>query len=421
MSRIKRPFVIICGSKTEWPSHDYILPAVIETLKGLPAEIIRFRNDDTLNKKNVNRIKQEASCLIILPPLGLGLRAIRQLRERHDIQVPCIFFETSHMCMGAIMFLRHRALLRTSDHFVAPSAAACELLRHAFSGHKNIHQIPYPILSREMRPLRKSERIQFRKSLGLGADDPFFIYAGRITRQKNVDAVLKAFSNVIKKYPRAKLFLIGSPQDEYSPQFGHQKGRDVERDLRLLIDNLKLSKNVLWTGRTNRSRLRKFLSSCTAQISLTTFYTEEFGYGIAEGLSCGAATIVSEWGGGRDFAAGGAIGVPVQHTSGIPVPHIAAAGSAFLKIIRERSLWSERAKKFAHSNLSQRAVLKKWQTVIEMTVSQPHTDTLIEWRRTHLRRFFALVANPASISTRIYSPNESYLKLISRVYAGESP
>ncbi len=68
-----------------------------------------------------------------------------------------------------------------------------------------------------------------------------FIYVGRLGQEKSIDVLIKAMGELVKKYPKAHLIIVGD-------------GPEKEK-LQNLREELKLTKNITFTGKIQHSKL----------------------------------------------------------------------------------------------------------------------------------------------------------------------
>lgn len=117
-------------------------------------------------------------------------------------------------------------------------------------------------------------------------DDNFILYAGRLTKFKGVDYLIKAYSKIPKTH---RLVIIGSGQDE---------GR-----LKMLVQLYKLNDNVDFIPWVNPERLREYFSKCS--VFVLPSLLETFGTVLLEAMSSGKPVIASNIIGPRDVISNG--------------------------------------------------------------------------------------------------------------------
>lgn len=108
-----------------------------------------------------------------------------------------------------------------------------------------------------------------RKKLGLKGK--IILFSGRMTKEKNIDVVIKAIPLVSKKVNASFLFVGGGPE----------------------LENLKLKsrgmKNVLFTGEIQHQRITDYINTCDVSVSASTF--ETFGLSLLESMACGKPVV----------------------------------------------------------------------------------------------------------------------------------
>lgn len=130
------------------------------------------------------------------------------------------------------------------------------------------------------------------------AREPIIASVARISREKNLDVLIRAFSLIIEKHPNWILRIIG-PVDDNS----------YFEELKTLVLSLDLKSRVLFIGGLEPREVRKELlrSSIFALLS----ERESFGIVRFEAIACGLPVVISEAGCGTSYVDSGAIVVPI--------------------------------------------------------------------------------------------------------------
>ena len=102
------------------------------------------------------------------------------------------------------------------------------------------------------------EKIEFDKNYnpvccwtGLISDKPFIIYYGYFHRRKGIEIIIQSFERIIKKFPELNLVIAGGTLQ-----------KDYEQKLKILIRELHIEKNVIFTGFVEEMDLGWLLSNC---------------------------------------------------------------------------------------------------------------------------------------------------------------
>jgi len=106
--------------------------------------------------------------------------------------------------------------------------------------------------------------------------EPIAVFVGRLVFYKNVETVIKAYKNVIRVIPNAKLIIIG---------VGPHKDN-------LIKDAEEIHDNIKFTGRISHDEKVKIIKKSCFMVFPS--YIEGFGIAIIEGFACGKPVLVSD-------------------------------------------------------------------------------------------------------------------------------
>ena len=127
--------------------------------------------------------------------------------------------------------------------------------------------------------------------------DPTLLFVGRLERIKGCHVLLQTLPEVIKEYPKLRLYIIGKgPMESY---------------LKNLASKLEVSKNVCFEGNVTRETLLSYYKS----VDLCTFpstYNEGFGITVLEAMAARRAVIASSTGGMKERIVSGVDGYLVN-------------------------------------------------------------------------------------------------------------
>lgn len=119
---------------------------------------------------------------------------------------------------------------------------------------------------------------QFRPMARTRPQAPTFLTLGRLAREKDVEAILRAFPLVLAALPAARLRIAGS-------------GPDAPR-LRNIVRELGLSANVEWLGFVPEDDLARTYAQADVFVSASRFETQ--GLTVLEAMACGAAVALAD-------------------------------------------------------------------------------------------------------------------------------
>jgi hypothetical protein len=143
------------------------------------------------------------------------------------------------------------------------------------------------------------------------------LYAGRITPEKNLHAVLRVFRVLLEAEPELVLVLAGRVIAVPFPLFGVSPVAFPET---LATITMKLgipAERVLYAGPVPRSELRELYNIADLTINLTLHHDENFGLAQVEAMACGSPVVGTMWGGLKDTIVDGRTG---HRVSTAPTP-----------------------------------------------------------------------------------------------------
>jgi glycosyltransferase involved in cell wall biosynthesis len=105
------------------------------------------------------------------------------------------------------------------------------------------------------------------------------VFFGRLSFEKNIEVVLQALKIVLEKHPNVRLLIIGSGP--------------AENNLKKIVEEMELEKNVEFTGILRGEELAKKVSSCHCSVTASTIETQ--GLTILEGMAAGLPCIGADY------------------------------------------------------------------------------------------------------------------------------
>jgi glycosyltransferase involved in cell wall biosynthesis len=160
--------------------------------------------------------------------------------------------------------------------------------------HGKAYQI-YPYIDEERwREPTSSEMYTFSSTFGVGASDWIILVVGRMDKIKGQDLAVKAVSQLVREFPNLKLVLVGDGSFSGSTIGGlsHPKAGVWLRYLQQLVGELKLEKNVIFTGYLSDEMLR--CAYKWADILVLPSIKEGFGLVVGEAWLYKKPSIVSK-------------------------------------------------------------------------------------------------------------------------------
>jgi len=166
--------------------------------------------------------------------------------------------------------------LRNADKItVVSNAIKEEVLTNIDSSLEDkIEVIPMGVDTKLFNPNKKDNSIKKKHKI----NGPFLLFVGRLAPEKGVSYLIEAIPSILKKYPKAKLMLIGD---------GTLKEELVKK-----VEELKIENSVVFMGKIQNKNLPKYYA--TADIFVSPSLREGSPVSYIESLSCGTPIIVGD-------------------------------------------------------------------------------------------------------------------------------
>jgi glycosyltransferase involved in cell wall biosynthesis len=189
----------------------------------------------------------------------------------------------------ADLWLSLEGLLRNQRvRFLVPSRAYDRVVRKTLLDPDGVRAVPFSFeprdLGRDEAPVPRSAAL-------------VFLYVGRLSRQKNVAAMIDLLEALQEKHGRpVELWLAGGFDDfeplGRGPQLLGTRFAELERPSSISV--------VRW-GHLPRPRVAALFPSADVYLSLSTFYDDDFCLAAVEALCAGLPAVLSRWGGHVDL------------------------------------------------------------------------------------------------------------------------
>lgn len=158
------------------------------------------------------------------------------------------------------------------DFLIAPTGRVEKELR-SYGVKTPIKVIPSGV---DLEEFAKAKKGVLRKRLGL-KNEPIVLFVGRLGKEKMTDFIIKSFSEVLLKEPKAQLVIAGDGEER-----DHLEG---------LCGNLKIDENVHFLGDTDQSKMREIYKD--ADVFVFASKTETQGLVVPEALAAGLPVVVN--------------------------------------------------------------------------------------------------------------------------------
>ena len=165
----------------------------------------------------------------------------------------------------------------TANELIVPTKKTYDLFKQKYDVNKNIHIIPTGIeidrFFEENIDQKKLEKL--RKKLKIENNSFNIIYVGRLAEEKNVDLLLEAHKDIIKKASNVNLIIVGD-------------GPDIDKYKKKAKD-LKIDKNVIFTGKVPWEEVPYYYH--LGKVFATASTSETQGLTVIEAMSAGVAPV----------------------------------------------------------------------------------------------------------------------------------
>jgi len=151
---------------------------------------------------------------------------------------------------------------KTAKELIVPSKKTYDLFKEKYKVDKGIHIIPTGIDTERFHrdKLNSKELDSLKKELKIAKDNFVLLYVGRLAEEKNVEFLLESHAEIIKKYPKIKLMIVGS-------------GPDYEKFISY-AEELKIIKNVIFTSAIPYDEIPKYYAISNAFVTASTTETQ---------------------------------------------------------------------------------------------------------------------------------------------------
>jgi 1,2-diacylglycerol 3-alpha-glucosyltransferase len=179
---------------------------------------------------------------------------------------------------------------RACDLVIVPSPSMQKIMEEHFGLISPVEVIPNGL---DLTPYRADIRPINRSRFGFSTNDVIAIYVGRLSPEKNLTLLLRAFYGVAMTYDHIRLLVVGDgPERE---------------NLEAQIKHMNIGDKVFFTGMIEYKEIPAYLA--TSNIFVTPSSAETFGLSIAEAMAAGLPTLGIDAPGTGDIIEDGVTGL----------------------------------------------------------------------------------------------------------------
>ncbi|MGD0499572.1 MAG: glycosyltransferase family 4 protein [Bryobacteraceae bacterium] len=155
--------------------------------------------------------------------------------------------------------------------------------------------MPNPVDTDEFAPCDSGRRQELRARLEIPAEAEAAVFVGRLAPEKELASLIGAFAAVVERRPQAALILVGE-----GPSRASLEARAAQ---------LGLAAHVRFAGRQPAGAIRDWLQACDLFVLVSS--NEGFPCSLAEAMSAGLASVVSDIPGNTQLVDAGVHGLRV--------------------------------------------------------------------------------------------------------------
>lgn len=255
---------------------------------------------------------------------------------------PFLHLALGSLPIGALRFLRMLAGLSSADSILVSCRADRVILDRVFPRREiGVSFLPFGVDLDVFRPRGAAARAATRAAYRLDPADRVLVYAGRVTRPKNIHLLLDMLAELKPEFPAIRLAVAGGP-DPLDPEAAAYRAALDAR-----VRELRLEDAVRYTGPLDDAPLAELLSAADVFVTATVNRDENFGFAAVEAMACGLPAVGTDWGGLKDTIAPGETGFLMttritDSDVGVDVP---AGVAAVRRLLADESLRRDMAER----------------------------------------------------------------------------
>ena len=302
-------FILIrAQQKSDWVSCQSIVSNLEESYRKIFPEVKVFyfnRDDNELESYQIAKeiIASNADEIIFIDHTPHPANIIRRLHQISPAYKPTLSFHIfGDFVLHSAQWYELSGILQNYPlNFICASNKQQDLIASFLNNTQNSSLTPFPVME-DAFYFNEEERRATREKWGLKDTDFLFLYTGRVSQQKNVLELVKAFNSCLKlSNDEAYLYFAGPFDDMGIPYKGQDNPHGAYFQRWENIHQSINQTNIKYIFNLNATELRQAYNAADYFISLSTHNDEDFGMSPAEAALCGLPLILSDWGGYSSF------------------------------------------------------------------------------------------------------------------------
>ena len=243
-------------------------------------------------KKLIKKIKPDIIHAHWIIPQGF-ITALVKKTSRNKVE----YVVTSHGSdlMGIKNLSSIKKFVMKNSKYVTVVSSALKNEVKKIDENIKVEVIPMGVDTKLFNPNKKDNSIKKKYNI----QGTFLLFVGRLAPEKGIDLLIEAMPEVIKKYPKTKLMIIGD---------GTLKNQIQKR-----VNELKIKENIIFMGWVNNKDLPKYYA--TADVFVCPSRREGFGLTFVEAGMSGCFLIGTNTGGIKDIIKDKENGLVIERNS----------------------------------------------------------------------------------------------------------
>lgn len=223
------------------------------------------------------------------------------LRSELGLDLPILYLPLGDMPRGGGALRAALPHMRAHDTIAFSSRADLGVFDALVSDCKARRAlVPFGVDESRFAPAPAGERARLRARLGLPPDAIVFLYAGRVSSEKNVHSLLALFRTLLEDHPRLHLLIVGETADRRFDEFGTGPFDMTGVLIRALARHGHVADRVHLRPPLDPEDMPAVYNAADAFVNMTLHHDENFGYAQVEAMSCGLPVVGTDWGGLKD-------------------------------------------------------------------------------------------------------------------------
>ena len=222
----------------------------------------------------------------------LNLPLVFTFHTRYDMYAPK-YVPIAPKLTGVVTDEIVHTYLKKCAHIIAPTPSIRDFILRHYAPEAPVSTVPTPV---DFSQYESLDPRRVRADLGL-VNAEILLYVGRLSNEKNLDFLLRAFVKIVAARPQARLLLVG--------QGPH------ERDLQRLARELGIGEQVIFTGSIPHDEIPHYAAA--ADMFVFASMTDTQGLVLIEAMAAGTPVVAIQAPGAADMLAeGGGVLVPAN-------------------------------------------------------------------------------------------------------------